>query len=137
MKQIFNVLENYNIPLYEEDKVRQLLDDIHFQNNNLKTEVNICKSRHSASFETYSTYLSTVISRLFSATQLSPGRYGRRRQVNSSGREVIEGIFRIFEGRRGCGRGGLGGHRGRGKENRNRSLNGVDIRITTRWYGKE
>ena len=27
-EQTFNVLENYNIPLYEEDKVRQLLDNI-------------------------------------------------------------------------------------------------------------
>ena len=28
MKQTFNVLENYKVPLYEEDKVRQLLNNI-------------------------------------------------------------------------------------------------------------
>ena len=31
MKQTFNVLENYNVPLYKEDKVRQLLDNINDQ----------------------------------------------------------------------------------------------------------
>ena len=55
MKQIFNMLENYNVPLYEEDKFRQLLDNINFPNNYLKTEVNICISSHSASFDTDST----------------------------------------------------------------------------------
>ena len=28
MKQTFNVLDNYNVPLYEEDKVGQILDNI-------------------------------------------------------------------------------------------------------------
>ena len=37
MKQTFNVLDNYNDPLYEEDKVRKLLDNINCPNNNLKT----------------------------------------------------------------------------------------------------
>ena len=69
MKQTFNVLDNYNIRLYEEYKVRQLLDHINFPNNDLKTEVNICRSSHSDSFETASTYLATVISRLFPETQ--------------------------------------------------------------------
>ena len=36
MKQTFNMLENYNVPIYEEDKVRKLLDNINFQNNHLK-----------------------------------------------------------------------------------------------------
>ena len=52
MKQICNVLENYNVPLYEDYKVMQLLGNIHFPNNDLKTKVNICRSIHSASFET-------------------------------------------------------------------------------------
>ena len=30
MKQKMNVLDHYNVPLYEEDKVRQLLDNINF-----------------------------------------------------------------------------------------------------------
>ena len=68
IKKSFNVLENYNVPLYEEDKVRQILDNINCPNNYLETEVNICISSHSASFDTASTYLSTVVSRLFPAT---------------------------------------------------------------------
>ena len=69
MKQTFNVIENYNVPLYDEDKFRQLLDNINCTNNDLKTEVNICRSIHSSSFGTVSAYLSIVISRLFPSTQ--------------------------------------------------------------------
>ena len=36
MKQTFNVLENYNVYLYEEDKVRQLLDNINFSKHQFK-----------------------------------------------------------------------------------------------------
>ena len=85
-RQNFNVLNHYNVNLYEEDKVSQLLDNINFQNKNLKNEVNIYISIHSASFKKASTYLSTVISRLFLETRLSSGSYGWRRQVNSAGR---------------------------------------------------
>ena len=62
MKQTFNVLDNYNVPLYEEDKFRQLLDNINCPKNDFKTEVNICRYIHSDSFEKASTYLSRVIS---------------------------------------------------------------------------
>ena len=65
MRQKFNVLDNYDVPLYEEDKVRQHLDNINCPNKKLKTEFNICISVYSDSFETASTYLSIVISRLF------------------------------------------------------------------------
>ena len=40
-KQTFNLIDNYNVPLYDEEKFRQLLDNINFPNNDLKTEVNI------------------------------------------------------------------------------------------------
>ena len=63
MRQTFNVIDNYNVPLYEEDKVKQLLDNINCLNNDLKTEVNIYRSSQSASFETASTCLSTGISK--------------------------------------------------------------------------
>ena len=86
MKQPFNVLENYIVPLYEEDTVRQILDNINCPNNNMKTEINVCISIHSDSFDIDSTYLSTVISPLFPANQISSGSYGRRRQVRSSRR---------------------------------------------------
>ena len=57
MKQTFNVLDNYNVTLYEEYKVRQLLDNINGPNNDLKTEVNIFISSHGATFDTASAYL--------------------------------------------------------------------------------
>ena len=38
-KQTFNVLGNYNVPLYEKDKVSKLLDNINIPNNYLKMEV--------------------------------------------------------------------------------------------------
>ena len=78
-KQKLNVYENYNVPVYEEDKVRQLLENINFPNNYLKTEVNICRYIHSAIFKAVSIYLLTVISRLFSETQPSQVRYVRIR----------------------------------------------------------
>ena len=112
INQTFNMLENCNVPLYEEDKVKQLLDHINFPNKYLKTEVNIFRSSHSASFETALTYISTVISHLFPATQPSSGRYGQIRQVNSAG--IGEGGFRDgwFEGNVGHGSGGRGGRGG-------------------------
>ena len=89
MKQTFNVLDNYNVPLYEEEKVSQLLENINSPNNDLKTEVTIFISRHSAGFGTASKYLSAVISCLLLATHKSSVRYGRRWQVNLSGKLVI------------------------------------------------
>ena len=68
MKYTFDVLDNYIVSLFEEEKFRQLLDNINSTNKDLKTEVNIYRSIHSASFEIASTYLSTVISHLFPAT---------------------------------------------------------------------
>ena len=78
MKQTFNVLVNYNVPLYKEDKVRQLLDNINSPNKKFKTVVNIGRSSHSNSFKIASTHLSTVKSSLLPETYPSPGRYGRR-----------------------------------------------------------
>ena len=102
-----------------------------------KTEVNICRSRHSAIFKTASTYLSTIISRIFPVTHPSSGIYGRRRQVNSAGRGGRVGRGGRFGGR-GCRvRGCQGGRRVRGKGNINQSGNGVNVSDPTRLYGKE
>ena len=130
------MIYNYNVHLYEENKVSQLLDKINCSNNDLKTEVNICRSSHSASFNTASTYLSTVISRHLPYTHPSSRRYGRKRQVYSSGRGGKGGIGGQFEGRGGRDRGGQGGSGGRGKLNINQSENSVDIIDPTRWYVK-
>ena len=57
IKQTFNVIDNYNVPLYEEEKVRKILDNTNRPNNYLKAEFKICRSSHSARFETASIYL--------------------------------------------------------------------------------
>ena len=41
MKQIFNVIDNNNAPLYEEENIRGIMDNINTQNKYLKTEVKI------------------------------------------------------------------------------------------------
>ena len=61
MRQTFNAIKDYNVTLYKEEIFRQILDKINCQDKYLITEVNICRSIQSASFETASTYLSTVI----------------------------------------------------------------------------
>ena len=136
MKQTFNVIENYNIPLYEEYKVRQLLNNINSTNNDLKTDVDICIYSHSACSKTAYKYLSTFISCLLPATQPSSGMYGWRRKINSAGRGGRGGRggrFEVRGGRHSVDRAGRGG---RGKININHSENGVDISDPTRWYGK-
>ena len=82
------------------------MDNINYPSNDLKTEVNIYISSHSARFETASTHLSTVMSRLFPETHPSSVKYGSRRQVNSARRGVIGGRGGIFEGRGDRSRGG-------------------------------
>ena len=57
LEGIFNVLETYGVPLYEEQMFGHLLDHIMSRNKELKTEVNICRSSHSSKFVKASTYL--------------------------------------------------------------------------------
>ena len=44
LKGIFNVLEKYGVPLYEEQMVEHILEHIMSPNTEFKTEVNICRS---------------------------------------------------------------------------------------------
>ena len=136
-KQTFNVIENYNVPLYEEDKVRQLLDNINTPNNDLKAEVNIFRSSHIAIFEIESKYLPAVISRPLPENHTSSGRFGRIRNAKSNGRGGGGGRCGRFECREGCGRVGQGGSREKGKGTGNQIENAVDISNLTMWYGKE
>ena len=96
MRKTFSVIEDYNVLLYEEYKVRQLLDKINSLNKDLKTEVNIYISSHSDSFNIDSTYISTVILRLFLETETSLVIFRCRRQFNSDGIGVIGGRGNIF-----------------------------------------
>ena len=87
-----------------------LLDQILSPNTELKTEVNICSSSHSSTFFKTSTYLSTVVARLYPYYNPSSGRF-RKRSIYSAGRgDRGGGRGGRFNGR-GCvrGRGGRGG----------------------------
>ena len=44
LKGIFNVLEKYGVPLYEEQMVEHILEHIMSPNTEFKTKVNICRS---------------------------------------------------------------------------------------------
>ena len=65
LKGFFNVLEKYGVPIYEEQMVENLLDHIMSPNTELKTEVNSCRSSHLSIFVKASTYLYTVVARLY------------------------------------------------------------------------
>ena len=112
----FNVLGKYGVPLYEEHMVEHILDQIMSPNTELKTEVKICKSSHSSTFVKSSTYLSTVVARLYPSANPSSGRL-RKRSIYAAGRGDrggkrggslnVRGHYRGRGGR--CGR-GIGGH---------------------------
>ena len=55
LKGVFNVLGKYGVPLYEDQMVEHLQDQIISPNTELKTEVNICRSSHSSAFVKAST----------------------------------------------------------------------------------
>ena len=80
------MLEKYGAPLYEEQMVEHLLDQIMSPNTELKTEVNIFRSSHSSTFFKASTYLSTVVARLYPSSNPSSGRF-RKRIIYAAGRE--------------------------------------------------
>jgi hypothetical protein len=50
MKKCFNMLEKYQVPYYEEDKVKLLLDKIQNCHGIVKTQVSICRASYSSTF---------------------------------------------------------------------------------------
>ena len=132
MKECHTILDKYGVPMHEEDKVHHFLDKINCPNDELKTEVNICRAQHSRTFDDSVTYMSSAVARIFPNSQPASGRYKKRgyRNVSSYHRG----------GRGGRGRGGRGGRgrgRGRGGNNSNKMENGVDISDPCRWYTKD
>ena len=99
------MLGKYGVPLYEDQMVKHLLDQIMSPNKELKTEVNICRSSQLSKFFKASTYLSTVIARLYPSANPSSGCFRKR------------SIYAVVRGDRGRGRGGSfsGRCRGRGR----------------------
>ena len=75
IKGIFNVLEKYDVPLYKEKMVEHLLDHFMSPSAELKTEVNFFRSLHLSTFFKFSTYLSTVVPRLYPSANPSSVRF--------------------------------------------------------------
>lgn len=156
LKRIFNVLETYGVPMYEEQKVQYLLDKVQCPNNELKTEVRIFRSSHSRTFDEASIYIATVVSRIFPTNNPSSGRYNNRnvyhisRGVNNGsnggrggrfGHNNGQGRGRFQNDQRGGRFGGRNNSRGgrffpnRGNNQSQHSTdNGVDISDVTRYF---
>ena len=71
IKGIFNVLEKYGVPIYEDQMMENLLDQLMSLNIELKTEINIYIFLHLSKFVKASMYLSTVVVRLYPTTNPS------------------------------------------------------------------
>ena len=135
------MLEKYGVPLYKEQMVEHLLDQIMSPNTELKTEFNICRSSHSSTFFKASTYLSTVVARLYPPSNPSSGR-SRKRSIYDAGRGDLDGgICGRFNGRgrdRGCGGRcgrGRGGHvQGGCGGGSSAHENGIDISDVTCYF---
>ena len=134
-------MEKYGVPLYEDQMVEHLINQIMSPKTELKTEVNICRSSHSSTFFKASTYLSIVVARLYPSTNPLSGRLIKR-SIYVDGRGYRGcGIGGRTNGR-GCGRGcggrggrGIGGH-GQGVFGGGRGAheNGIDITDVTRYF---
>ncbi len=141
LKSCFDVLERYNLPKHEEEKVNILLDKIQTSSTELRTAISLCREGHSNTFLEAVTFIQTNVSRMF--PQHVNSRNGRRRQIHASGRGGRSG--RGFGGNnyRGRGRGrGRGNsrsydHYGPSKNesgNKRQFDNGIDITDKTRYY---
>ena len=110
IKEVFNVLGKYGVPLYEEQMVEHLLYQIMSPNSELKTEVNICRSSNLSTFVKAYTYLSIVVARLYTSANSSSGRF-RKRSIYAAGRgDRVGGRGGHFNDRgRSRGHGGRGG----------------------------
>ena len=114
--------------------VEHIIDQILSPNIELKTKVNICRSSQLSTFLKASTYLYTVVARLYPSTNPSSSCF-RKRSIYATGHgDRGSGRGGSFNGR-GCGRGrvGIGGQvrgvHGRGGHGGGSSAyeNGIDI----------
>ena len=128
LKEGFDILEKYSVPVHEENKLRMLFEKMQCNNAEFKSEVILCRATHTV-FTDATIYLQTAVTRIFPNFQPSSGRYNRRRNINASGRGRGRGRGR------GAGRGR--GGRGHGKKPSGTMENGVDISDVTRWYSQK
>ena len=133
LQHIFNVLEKYGMPEYEQNKVNYLLDKINCPDKRFQNHVDIARANYSQTFIQAATYLQTQVSRIFPQAQPTSGRYKKRGIAGLSKEQGGRGHWR--GGGRGRGRGGRGRGRGRGGGGRGAKMeNGIDISDPCRWY---
>ena len=85
LKGVFNVLVKCGFPLYKEQMVEHLLDQIMSPNSELKTEANIYRSSHLYTLFKLSTYLYTVVTIIYPYSNPSSGRF-RKLSIYATGR---------------------------------------------------
>jgi hypothetical protein len=117
-------LRKYNVPYYEEDKVKLILDCIKCNHTEVKTQVSICCASFAGDFVQASTYMTREISCIFPTSNVASisfdrGHESKGHNVSSAGRG------------RGQGRGGK--RKGAPASFNN---NGVDISDQTHHYSK-
>jgi hypothetical protein len=116
MKKCFDVLEKYQVPYYEEDKVKLLLDKIQNNHGEVKTQVSICRASYSTTFVEASTYMSREISRIFPSSNVASSTFSKGKQRGGN-RNVSS----------------ANGHKRGGKWSIVEKNNGVDISDLTRY----
>lgn len=120
MKKCFDILEKYQVPYYEEDKVKLLLDRLQNNHAEVKTHVSICRASYSGTFVEASTYMSREISRIFPSSNVASSTFGKGKQRGTN-RNVSS----------------LKNRKQKGKRLIVENNNGVDISDLTRFYSKE
>lgn len=85
MKRCFDVLEKYQVPYYEEDKVKLLLNKIQSNHEEVKAQVSmICRASYSATFVAASTYMSTEISWIVPSSNNASSNFRKGKQFNTN-----------------------------------------------------
>jgi hypothetical protein len=122
LKKCFDILEKYQVPYHEEDKVKLLLDRIQNTNHGeCKTQVSICRANISDLFVQASTYMSRESSHIFfPSSNVASLNFGKGRNRGS----------RNVSSTKQCGQNG----KRKGLIVKN---NGVDINDLMRFYTKE
>lgn len=82
LQRHFKVLERYNMPMYEHEKVEALFDKCQNSNPEFKLELGICRSQHDT-FIGAITYLKTTIARIFPSDGSRKG-VGKQRIISSA-----------------------------------------------------
>lgn len=115
LKKSFDTLDKYGVPIYEEDKVKLLLDKIQSTHSEIRTQVSICRSSHAKNFIEASTYMSREVSRIFPGSNVSSANYHKGKSKGT--RNVSK----------------VGVRRGKAKK----KMNGVDVSDPTRYFSPE